>query len=257
MTRMMYLDRFSKTLLLVLVIMAIVFAVIYPVSISREGCLYEDRILMPDTENGNRIYSAKVKGEQWRITITPEQTITFRFGDKQYGPYTVKEDPTAIPSEDSSADRMTGVEVRCGDEILFRGGILDTGSYFIMKNEDGTSPSPTISLTRNDGTQVDAEGNPYDPMKPLVSEILDLIYRPELTHKGHGGFWFLGVCVSMVAALYILFADELFRWKFRFSVRNPQDIEPSDLELSMRPVVWTLMAGLALVVYIMGLRVPA
>ena len=97
MQRLTDLSRYSQFLLLVLVVMVSVFAVIYPVTISREGYLYREHLLIPTTENGSTVYSAKVKGQQWRITVTADKTVTFQFGDKQYGPYTAKEDPTAIP----------------------------------------------------------------------------------------------------------------------------------------------------------------
>ena len=86
----MYSERpvttYGKILLFALVCMVVVFTVLYPVTISRKGFLYQDRILVPTTENGTTIYSAKVKGEQWRITVTTDKTVTFRIGDKQYGP---------------------------------------------------------------------------------------------------------------------------------------------------------------------------
>lgn len=245
---------FGKLLLLALIVMALVFAVVYPVVAAREGYLYNDQILVPGTENGNTIYSAQVKGEQWRITVTPDKTVTFRCGEKEYGPYTAKIDPTAIPKEDNLANLMTGVEVREGDDIRFRGGIFDTGSYWIMVNEDGTYANFTISVGSG-GTMRGPNGEIIDPMEPSVATVLKLMQGPELTHKGHGGFCFLGVFVSVIAAVQILFADELFRWRFIFRARNPEDIEPSDWELTIRPIAWTIMVAMALWVYIKGLQI--
>lgn len=246
---------YGRILLLVLVAMAVIFAVAYPVVISREGYVYEKHILVPATENRTTTYSARVKGEQWCFTVTEDKTVAFRCGEKLYGPYTVKEDPTAIPEEDDLADHMTGVEVRCGDELLFRGGIFDTGSYWIMTNEDGTAADIFISATRADGTVVDSDGNPYDPMKPSVSTVLDLVNGPELTHRGYGGFWFLGAFLSLMAAGYILFADDLFRWRLRYRVRNLELVEPSELELALRPVGWTVLVLSVLAIYIMGITI--
>lgn len=246
---------FGKLLLLALIVMALVFAVVYPVVAAREGYLYNDQILVPGTENGNTIYSAQVKGEQWRITVTPDKTVTFRCGEKEYGPYTAKIDPTAIPKGDDLAHRMTGVEVREGDDIRFRGGIFDTGSYWIMVNEDGTDASFTISAVGSGGTVLGPNGKIIDPMEPSVATVLKLMNGPKLTHRGHGGFWFLGILISLSAAVYILFADEIFRWKFIFIARNPEDIEPSDWELTTRPIAWTIMVVIALWVYIKGLQI--
>jgi hypothetical protein len=254
MERIKDLSLYGKLLLLALIVMALVFAVVYPVVAAREGYLYNDQILVPGTENGNTIYSAQVKGEQWRITVTPDKTVTFRCGEKEYGPYTAKIDPTAIPKEDNLANLMTGVEVREGDDIRFRGGIFDTGSYWIMVNEDGTNANFTISVGSG-GTVLGPDGEIIDPMEPSVATVLKLMQGPELTHKGHGGFCFLGVFVSVIAAVQILFADELFRWHFIFRARNPEDIEPSDWELTIRPIAWTIMVAMALWVYIKGLQI--
>ena len=255
MERIKDLSLYGKLLLLALIVMALVFAVVYPVVAARKGVRYNDRILVPGTENGNTIYSAKVNGQLWRFTVTPDKVVTFRCGDKEYGPYTAKEDPTAIPEESSMASLMTGVEVRKGEEILFRGGIYDIGSYWIMVNEDGTDASFTISAVGSDGTVLSPDGEIIDPMEPSVSTILKLMNGPKLTHRGHGGFWFLGVFVSVIAAVQILFADALFRWRFIFRARNPEDIEPSNWELTMRPIAWTIMVAMALGVYIKGLQI--
>lgn len=254
MERIRSLDRYAKALLLVLIAMAIVFALVYPAVISRKGFLYNDQILVPGTEGGNTVYTAKVRGEQWCFTVTPEKTVTFHCGDKQYGPYTAKEDPTAIPAEDDMAYLMTGVEVREGDEILFRGGIYDTGSYWLMVNEDCTDSSFFISATMSDGTVVGANGEIIDPMEPSVSTVLKLMNGPELKHKGFGMVYFFGLFLSLVAAVHILFADEIFRWHFIFRARNPENIEPSDWELSIRPIAWTILVGLSLVGYLIGLK---
>ena len=56
----------------------------------------------------------------------------FCYGDLVYGPYTVKKDQTAIPKGKTSSDSMIGVEVREGDAILFRGGVLITGDSYLL-----------------------------------------------------------------------------------------------------------------------------
>ena len=254
MDRVREVSPYGRFLLLALVTMAIIFAVAYPITISREGYLYNDQILVPGTENGNTTYSATVNGKLWCFTVTPDKVVTFRYGDKEYGPYRAKKDSSAIPAGHDLERYMTGVELRCGDEILFRGGIYDTGSMWLMYNEDGTDATFSVAVMRNDGTMVDGDGNIVDRMEPGAGTILKMMEGPELTHKGHGGFWFLGVFISLFVAALILFADELFRWRYRFRIRNLEDIEPSELEISVRPLTWTLWVGLVLYMYILGLQ---
>lgn len=254
MQRLTDLSRYSQFLLLVLVVMVSVFAVVYPVTISREGYLYKDQLMIPTTENGSTVYSAKVKGQQWRITVTADKTVTFQFGDKQYGPYTAKEDPTAIPKGNGMAHLMTGVEVREGNEIIFRGGIYDTGAFWTMINEDGSDAGFDMYTSNGNGTIVDSNGNVVDTMKPAVGTILRLLQGPKLTHRGHGGFWFLGAFLALLAALEILFADELFQLKFIFTARDPEFIEPSDWTLFMRPISFTVSVIAVLAMFLIGLK---
>jgi hypothetical protein len=249
------LSPYGKFLLLALVAMAIIFAVVYPITLSREGYLYQGEILVPSSEGGNTVYTTRVSGEQWRFTVTADKVVTFHCGDKEYGPYRAKKDSSAIPTGRELEQHMTGVELRRGDEIIFRGGIYDTGTYRSIYNEDGTPADITVAVIQADGTMVDGDGNIVDPMEPSVGTILEMMEGPELTSRGHGGFWFLGAFLSVNAAAYILFADELFRRRYRFRVRNPEDIQPSDWELTMRPVGWTVSVLCTMAIYIMGLNI--
>ena len=59
---------------------------------------------------------------------------------------------------------------------------------------------------------------------------------------------------SVITALTVLFADELFRGHLSFRIRNADRAEPSDWEIAGRYLSWTALPLLALVVFILGLR---
>lgn len=254
MERIKELNLYQKGVLIVMILMALVFAVIYPKTISRVGFAYKDAILVPTEENGNTVYSGKLMGEQAVFTVSEDMTVVFQHGNKTYGPYTAKEDPTAIPDEEELAERMIGVELRDGDEILFRGGILDIGDSYWLYNEDGSLDNFGFSYVTGDGIERDANGNIIDPVEPSASTIWDLMNEPELTHKGEGFAWFGAVFICILNALSILFADELFRWNLAFQIRNVDRAEPSDWEIAGRYIGWTVMTIMALVIFIMGLQ---
>ena len=149
---------------------------------------------------------------------------------------------------------MTGVEIRQGEEILFRGGVLDTGDFLWLYNEDGTLDNLGISYVTGDGVQRDENGNVIDPVAPSASTILQLIHGPELTHKGQSFAWFGAVLICILNTLTILFADELFRWNLAFQIRNAEDAEPTDLEIAGRYLSWMVLAVAALVIFIIGLQ---
>lgn len=254
MERFRQLGRYQKIILLLMTVMILVFTVIYPIVTARVGFLYEDSIFVPVEKDGSTVYSGNIRGTAALFTVSADKTVTFQYGSTVYGPYTVREDPAAIPKDDSLSGQMTGIEVRYGDEIVFRGGVVKSGDWRMLYNEDGSFEALRITATMSDGTVVDENGNRIDPMVPAVSTILDLMDGPALTHKGTWLGWFGGVVICIIAALTMLFADELFRWNASFLVRNADEAEPSDWEIAGRYIMWTALPIIAAVSFILGLR---
>ena len=108
MQRIRALTLYQKIVLLFLLMMALLFTILYPVTISCEGLLYEDTILLPEATETGMVYSGKIDGEAASFTVS-EGEVTFRHGDKFYGPYTVREDETAIPQDSQRRGRAGGV----------------------------------------------------------------------------------------------------------------------------------------------------
>jgi len=100
------LNGYQKGILIFMIVMALIFAVIYPMTISRVGYRYNDAILVPTQENGKTIYTGKVQGETAKFTVSEDNSIEFQYGDKSYGTYTMKEDPTAIPKDGELAEEI-------------------------------------------------------------------------------------------------------------------------------------------------------
>ncbi len=105
------LNRYQKGVLILMLVMAITFFVVYSMTVSRVGFAYKDTILVPSQENGSTVYSGKLMGLPARFTVSEDKTVVFQHGDRTFGPYTAKEDPTAIPKDKEMAGAMTGVEL--------------------------------------------------------------------------------------------------------------------------------------------------
>lgn len=245
---------YQKGILIFLIAMTLVFAVVYPLTISKVGFEYKDSILVPSLENGSTVYSGKIQGKHARFTVSEDKTIVFQYGNKTYGPYTAKEDPTAIPKDEEMAEYMTGVELRQGEDILFRGGVLEAGGSYWLYNEDGTLNNFGFSYVTGDGIERDLNGNEIDPLEPTASTILELMNDPQLTHNGELFAWFGALFICVLNAISIVFADELFRWNLAFQTRNVDHAEPSDWEIAGRYISWTVLSIMALVLYIIGLQ---
>ena len=248
------LNSYQKGVLLFMIAMALIFAVIYPKTISRVGYRYNDAILVPTQENGKTIYTGKIQGEQAKFIVSNDNTVAFNYGGKSYGQYTLKEDPAAIPKDEELKERMIGIEISNGDKILFRGGVLDVGDSYWLYNEDGTLDNFGFSFVTSDGIERDENGNLIDRMEPSASTVYELLNDPQLTHKGEATAWFGAVFICILNALTIFFADELFRWNLAFQIRNAENAEPSDSEIAGRYIGWTAMTIMALVLFMMGLQ---
>lgn len=258
MNRIKALDWYQKGILLVLAAMIVVFGVVYHLVVSRVGYLYFDEIFVPAEENGSTVYSATLDGRESSFTVTADKAVTFRYGDKVYGPYTAKEDPTAVPKGEELSGHMTGIEVRKAGEVIFRGGVLQYGSaegpHWVLYDENGSGADIGVTVYVSNGTVVDGDGNVVDQMEPSLHTVLALMRGPKLTHKGHWVFWFLGVFFSAVTAVSVLFADELFRHHLRYRIRDAELAEPSDWEIASRYISWTVMVIVLFAVYIKGLQ---
>ena len=248
------LNIYQKLILIVMTAMSLIFAVIYIKTITKVGYEYNDAILVPTVESDYTIYSGEIDGELAQFIVSNGNTVVLNYGDKTYGPYTVIEDITAIPQGNQLSEIMTGVEVREGSEILFRGGVVDSADYYRFYNEDGPVSDILISYTSIDGKEFDSNGNLIDRMEPSFSTIYELTHNPELIHRGIGVIWFFGAFLCIMNAVHMLFADELFRLKLAFSVRDVDKVEPSEWEITGRYIGWMLNPIIALAIYIMGLQ---
>ena len=254
MARIRQLDWYQRGILLLLLALALVFAVIYRVRIARVGFLYQDKIFVPSEENGVTVYSGKISGEPAQFTVSEDKAVSFHCGEKTYGPYTVTEDPTALPEVEIEREGMTGVEIREGEKLVFRGGFWQSGEDYWLRRQDGSMDLSVGVFVTGDGVMRDANGNAVDPLEPALCDILRLVYGPELTHKGSWLAWFGAVFLSILNAVSILYADELFHWDLSFQIRNAETAEPSDWELMKRYLGWTVFTIMVLVIYIVGLR---
>lgn len=112
MERIRNLNNCQKAIVVIVLFMAVFFAIMYAVIISRVGFLYQEHILVPHTQNGNTVYSGSIRGTDCSFTITSDKVVSFHCGPKFYGPYTATEDSTAIPEEYTLSPNCVGIELR-------------------------------------------------------------------------------------------------------------------------------------------------
>ena len=255
MERIKKLNMYQKGILILLAAMFVIFTAAYFIVSSKVGFRYNDAILQPRYDNGITVYEGRIKRKDAVFTVTEDKVVTFTYGDKIYGPYTAVEDPTAIPKDFEHKKNMTGVELREGNKVVFRGAVIpDSGinSDLMLIDEEGFPEG--FDITFSDGYNTyDGDGNIVDEMKPSATAIIELMSEPELTSNGDWQIWFYSVVLSVIIAVSILFVDELFRWNLSFQIRNVDRAEPSEWEIAGRYIGWTAFTIMALVFYSVGL----
>lgn len=249
MNRFRELERFPKILLIVLLLMTVAFGAVYGITASRVGYLHNDEIFVPRQSEGALVYEGKVDGLDSSIVVALD-TVIVNWGSKTYGPFTLREDPTAVPD---GHPQMTGIEILDGNKSYFRGGVTDETTDFWLIGADGEQLF-TMTYTLSDGTEMDMNGNPIDHMKPTPRQIISLLRGPELTHKGHWEVCFLGLVIALITAVSILFADELFYLSICFRVENAETAEPSDWHIATRSLGWLFLTIMTGVIFLMGLQ---
>lgn len=261
MKRIKDLDIFQQGLLLAMAVMVLVFSVLYPIALCRKGIEFRNALLVRHAENGTTVYSGRVNDQDTSFTVSPDGTIFYRHGSAEYGPYTVREDPTAIPKDDDMAAVMTGLEVRLGDEVVFRGGASAIHGFLMLADENGNGPLmddnmviPYGNSTIKDGMLYDVNGKMVDNAAPSVSSIVNLFLGPKLTHKGVWELWLFGVLLCVLNVFLILYADELFRIGANRWLRNGEDAEPSDWAKDQLFYARCGLAVCALILFIIGLQ---
>ena len=247
------LTRFQRVLLIALTALLAVFTVVYPVLSRRKGIQYRDALLLWSAQGENDVYAGRVDGARTVFTVAPDGTIQYRRGDTDYGPYTVALDPSAVPRDSDMADVLTGVEVRDGADILFRGGWYNSSFPLLVDENGAMEPLFSLSVHTSSGKVYGPDGQTLAPSyEPTASFLLQLALEPPLTHRGELYAYFTGTLLAVVGIVSILFADRLFRWDLRFRIRDPEGAEPSEWEIFTRYLGWIVCTAGTLIVYLMG-----
>lgn len=204
-------------------------------------------------------YTGKINGERAVFTVSPGPVVEYQLGDTRYGPYTIVYDSTAVPSEDVFSThgyfKLVGVEVWDGDTRLFRGAYRDVESYpyYLIDSQGEISYGDEKDFGQ---ISYSFSGEVYGYThkdEPGAYSILKIATGADVEQRGRFGLFLAGVAICIACAFSILYADALFRWNLRFTIRNVEKAEPSDWALFSRWIGWITLTIVALVWFIMGL----
>lgn len=256
MERIRNMDKYYKVISMLSLILVVVFAFVYHITVSKVGYEYYDGILVPNQTDEGIVYTGKTLGHSLDVTVTDDKTVTFAYDHKTYGPYAVIYDETAVANIKDTSRKLTGVEIRDGEKAIYRGGFFQTygdDKTIWLVDENGDLSGYGVYFVDSDGVERDADGNPVDRLKPSAGTILALTHQPTLTHKGDWQAWFLGTALLLVGILLMMFEKELFHWNLSFEIRNADKAEMSDWGKVSRRISITMLVAVALLTYVVGL----
>lgn len=235
--RISQLSMTQRVLLILQAVLVLLGIILYAAVGGQQVIRFGDGRLKVGEENGAAVYAGKsIK------LVARDDTLEHYENGELAATYTVTEDPTAVPTEGTAdlvvtdPDSLRGVEIRHNGILLFRGSYRIISDTIFCFDENGDLS--VLSSVDRDGLN--------------ASTVLSLLYDPDVESRGDLRLILLGVFLSVLNAVSILFADELFRWNLRFSIRNVEDAEPSDWELFSRGLSWVLLMLTSLVSLLLG-----
>ena len=228
--------------------------------VNRPGLEYGGTLLYPRAEVEFQIYEGKLDGEPARLPVSPEGEVAYQWGEYSYGPWQVTVNSAAFPETlgDHDGTHNIGLEIRRGDEVLFRGGYRP-GSTLSLYAEDG-EPLWNVNsyATTTDGTTIEGNGREISQVElhePALSAVARVVLAPELTHRGSLLLWFGVTLIALLNIFQLCLPGFFFRLSLWGHVRNIDDAEPADWYIAMEHIEWAALSVICLVLYWQALRV--
>ena len=241
-------------MLILLTAMVLVFSVLYFIVTARKGFAWQNTLLIPEEAAGGTRYSGTVDGETVSFFVKADRTVEYCCGDKVYGPYVLKEDPTAVPESLKQNLSIRGIELYSGEKPVFRGGMWKVSDSQIELFHENGEPETGIRAASPDGVITLQNGTVIDAKEPSAVTVISLMEGPVLSTQGSWMGWLAGTLLCVSTAFHVFFADDLFRWKMSWTARNAEGAEPSDWVIIVRAVSWAAVSLVAVIAYVMGLK---
>ena len=241
---------YRRVLLIVMAIEILSFFFATLVMINRPGLEYQDALLYPSAEGAIQIYQGAVDGETARFAVSPEWEVSYQWGEYSYGPYQIWEDATAVPN---GYEGSQGIEIRLGDEVLFRGCYLPSSTPSLIQEDGEPVWGLRYSVSTGADTVIVADGREAERHTPDLSAVARVALEPELTHRGSMGLYLAVTLLALFNIIQICFPHLFFRLSLLGRVRNIDDAEPSDFYIVTEQIEWVVLALACLLLYYMAM----
>ena len=236
----------QKVLLALLAAMAIIFGVLTLVFRFMPGVEWCDSLLRISREGNATLYTGTAYGKDVSIRVYPDgddtlAEFTIAGRDPQIGRITWPEGMISTAFGGS----VPRFEVYLNDRLLFSGGCNEKAGIFpAFFREDGS-----VDTALSQGLE-GYHAPDVEYFSPLASDIAAFALGPEPAYRGSWSDYFVALLFSAITAVSAAFPLALFRFRYRFSVRDP---EPTEFYFFVETGCWILLTALALAIYILGI----
>lgn len=259
------LTLFQRIILLVLAAMFLFFGGVNAWRHAHPGVFYDgrftsDQFLTFSEEGGVRRYTGAVDAQSAEFIVDGDQ-VTYRSGDRTYGPYQVLRDDSVLPADSDGIISRVGVRVLRGEETVFEGGCIYpsdsiNGSWYEdLVWSDGTPYDTSLGfgfVSTTSGFIFDNEGDEEEFYAPRLTAVILLALGPTLSCRGSWGLYILAAVLSVAVAAYTLYYQQLLRWQVRWYVRDWANAEPSDWMIFGALMGILVLTGMVLMLYVTG-----
>lgn len=232
----------QKILLILLLAMAVLFAVLTAVFRGQPLVRWADGLLRPSAEGTANLYTGSIHGSDVAVRVYPDgadTVVDFTIGSLRHHTGRVTWPDGMISREYGGA--VPRVDIFLDDLLVFSGGCdKDSGTLY---REDG-SREPGLSIWAT--TSYSSYWSSY---QVDAFDVLYFAMEPDIVHRGSWAVWGVTLFISLLTAVDIAFPLAFFYFRYSFSVNNP---EPSDFYLSMQKVGWVVGIAVILGLYIWG-----
>lgn len=239
----MELDRFQKIILAVLAGMLAFFSLLMIVFHTHSGVEFREGILRAGEQNGQTVYSGKVKSTPVTVTVSHptnfRTVVDFTIGTEIHDVCEVEYPTERIQTE--RGETVNGIRVTKNGGVLFEGG-YDPEDEFGWYGADGE----WIIQAGGQAVIFGVGPDPWSGYETTTEQIVRFAFGPQSASRGHPGYFAMAVFLTLLLAADVVFHKELFRLH-HWGARDP---EPTEAYLSLERVGWVILTAVIAFVYV-------
>ncbi len=238
----------QKIILILLLAMAVIFAVLTAVSRSRPGVAFHDTLLRISQTGDRTVYSGSLRGSEIAVASRPEgedTEVTLSVDGRLRHTYRLERLEGSIATDYGFGALARRIRITEDGAVTFEGGVLPDGDSFYLVDEDGF-------IFTGAALTVVGQSNPVASAPNLTAwQVVSFAGGQARSVRGSWGVYGAALLLSVICALNTAFPRGMFYLAHMLSVRDP---EPTEFYLSVQRLSCVALTVVAFAAYLYGLR---